>query len=93
MVHGLGHHRLEAKLLAKLFGFLNSGEPENIKGILREKLGRVLVRARAKLGRFKPDLIEFLPVVETDCAKLELAQKLLISGGGCLCHVNLLVFD
>lgn len=91
MVNGLGGYRLEAELLAELLGFLNSGKPKNIKCVLRQKFGRVLVLASAELCGFKPDLIFLLPLIEADCAKLELAQKLLVACLGCLCvHFNLL---
>ena len=91
MVNGLSGYRLEAELLAELLGFLNSGEPKDIKGVLRQKFGGVLVLARAKLGGLKPDLIALLPIIEADYTKLKLAQKLLIACLGCLCvHFNLL---
>ena len=91
MVNGLSGYRLEAKLLTELLGFLNSGEPKDINCVLRQKFGRVLVLARAKLGGFKPDLIFLLPLIEADCAKLKLAQKLLVACLGCLCvQFNLL---
>jgi len=67
VVNGLGGYRLEAELLAELLGFLNSGEPKDINCVLCQKFWRVLVLARAELGRFKPDLILLLPLIEADC--------------------------